>query len=206
MTALLKTKYISPEQYLAMERESLEKHEYFNGEIFQMAGSSNQHNLITTNLIMSLGNQLKKRNCRVYPPDMRVHIPKTGLFTYPDVSVVCGKPEFLPDETLDTLTNPILIVEVLSASTEGYDKGAKFDNYRSLESLREYVLISQDAKKIIRYTKQADGSWVLMDFIGDKTEITLISIDCKLTMDDIYDKVDFEETSEVSNASIKSYR
>ena len=99
----------------------------------------------------------------------------------------------MPDTNLDTLTNPILIVEVLSSSTEGYDKGAKFDNYRSLESLREYVLVSQDAQKVIRYTKQTDGSWILMDFIGEKTEIELFSIDCKLTMDDIYDKVSFEE-------------
>jgi len=193
MTALPKKKYISPEEYLAMERDSLEKHEYFDGEIFQMAGSSNEHNIITSNIIISLGSQLKKRNCQVYSPDMRVHIPKTGLYTYPDISIVCGKTQLLPDANLDTLTNPILIVEVLSSSTEGYDKGAKFDNYRSLESLREYVLVSQDAKKVIRYTKQTDGSWILMDFIGDKTEIELFSIECRLTMDDIYDKVDFEE-------------
>ena len=196
MTALLKKKHISPEQYLAMERESLEKHEYFGGEIFQMAGASEEHNTIAMNTASDLHQQLKKRACKVYQSDMRLFIPKTGLYIYPDITVVCGKPEFLPDETLDTLTNPILIVEILSSSTEGYDKGAKFDNYRSLESLREYMLISQDVKKIIRYTKQADGSWVLMDFIGDKTEITLISIDCKLTADDIYDKVDFEETSD----------
>ncbi len=124
---------------------------------------------------------------------MRVYILKTGLFTYPDVLVVCGKAQFLPDAHLDTLTNPILIVEVLSSSTEGYDKGAKFDNYRSLESLREYVLVSQDAKKIIRYTKQTDRSWNLMDFIGDTTEIALGSIKCSLTMEEIYDKVDFDE-------------
>ena len=161
-----------------------------------MAGASEEHNTIAMNTAGELHQQLKKRACKVYQSDMRLFIPKTGLYTYPDITVVCGKPEFLPDETLDGLTNPILIVEVLSSSTEGYDKGAKFDNYRSLESLREYMLISQDAKKIIRYTKQADGGWVLMDFIGDKTEITLISIDCKLTTDDIYDKVDFEKTSE----------
>lgn len=192
MSALPKKNYVSPEEYLLVERESLEKHEYFDGEIFLMAGASDGHNTITMNTASELHQQLKKRPCKVYQSDMRVHIPKTGLFTYPDVSVVCDKPEFLPDQTLDTLTNPILIVEVLSSSTEGYDKGAKFDNYRSLESLREYVLVSQDAKKVIRYTKQADGSWILMDFIGDKTEIELVSVECKLTMDDIYDKVEFE--------------
>ncbi len=193
MSAKPKPKYITEEEYLEMEDASLEKHEYFDGEIFQMAGASKKHSIITSNIIMSLGSQLKKRNCQVYSPDMRVHIPKTGLYTYPDISVVCGKPEFLPDAHLDTLTNPILIVEVLSSSTEGYDKGAKFDNYRSLESLREYVLVSQDAEKIIRYTKQTNGSWILMDFIGDKTEIELFSIECALTMEDIYDKVSFEE-------------
>lgn len=193
MTALPKKKFISEEEYLTMERESPVKHEYFNGEIFSMAGSSNEHNLITSNIITSLNIQLRKRDCRVYPPDMRVHIPKTGLFTYPDATVVCGKPQFLPDERLDTLTNPILIVEVLSDSTEGYDKGVKFDNYRSLESLREYVLISQNAKRVTRFTKQTDGSWNLTDFIGEKTEIELSSIECLLTTDDIYDKVDFAE-------------
>ncbi len=196
MSAKVKPKYISPEEYLATERESLERHEYFDGEIFQMSGASLKHAEITGNIGASLHTQLKGRNCRALQTDMRVHIPKTGLFTYPDVLVVCGKPELLPDAHLDTLTNPLLIVEVLSASTEGYDKGVKFDNYRSLESLREYVLVSQDSKRVIRYTKQSDGSWNLMDFIGDKTEIELISIECSLTMDDIYDKVDFEEVAD----------
>lgn len=192
MSALPQGKYISPEEYLIAERESLEKHEYFDGEIFQMAGASLKHTEITGNISAGLHGQLKGRSCRVLQSDMRVHIPKTGLFTYPDVLVVCGKPEFLPDTNLDTLINPILIVEVLSSSTEGYDKGAKFDNYRSLDSLREYVLVSQDAKKVMRYTKQTDGSWVLMDFIGDKTEIELVSIECRLTIEDIYDKVEFD--------------
>ncbi len=193
MSALPQRKYISPEEYLTAERESLEKHEYFDGEIFQMAGSSRKHSLIASNVNASLNIQLKSRDCQVHTSDLRVHIPKTGLFTYPDVLVVCGKPQVLPDAYLDTLTNPILIIEVLSSSTEGYDKGVKFDNYRSLESLREYVLVSQDTKRVIRYTKQSDESWNLMDFIGDKTEILLSSIECTLTMDDIYDKVDFEE-------------
>ena len=193
MTALPKRQYISPDEYLTAERDSLEKHEYFDGEIFLMAGSSRKHSLIASNVNASLNVQLKKRDCEVHTSDMRVHIPKTGLFTYPDVLVVCGKPEFLPDKNPDTLTNPILIVEVLSTSTEGYDKGVKFDNYRSLESLREYVLVSQDAKKVMRYTKQSDESWVLMDFIGEKTQIELTSIECSLAMEDIYDKVDFEE-------------
>lgn len=193
MTALPKKDYISPQKYLEIERDSSERHEYYNGEIFQMAGASDEHNTIAMNTASELHQQLKKRQCKVYQSYMRFYIPQTGLFTYPDIIAVCGNPQFLPDEQLDTLTNPTLIVEVLSPTTEGYDKGVKFDNYRSLDSLREYVLISQDTKRIIRYTKQMDGSWILMDFIGDKTEIELISIDCRLTMDDIYDKVVFEE-------------
>ena len=192
MSALPKKEYISPENYLELERGSLEKHEYFDGEIFQMAEASDEHNTIGGNAYASLHFQLKKRPCKAYQSDMRVQIPKTGLYTYPDIAVVCGKSEFLPDGQLDTLTNPILIIEVLSVSTEGYDKGVKFDNYRSLESLREYILISQDTKRVIRYAKQTDGSWNLMDFISDKTEIELTSTECNLTMEDIYDKVEFE--------------
>jgi len=195
MSALPKRKYVSPEEYLATERESLERHAYFDGEIFLMAGASLRHAAIAGNVSAGLHARFKGRDCRVLQSDMRVFVPKTGLYTYPDVLVVCGKPQLLPDEHPDTLTNPILIVEILSASTEGYDKGVKFDNYRSLDSLREYVLISQDAKRVIRYTRQSDGSWILMDFIGDKTGIELSSIECSLTMEDIYDKVDFEEES-----------
>lgn len=193
--ALPQKKYITPEDYLKAERKSLEKHEYFDGEIFQMSGASDKHNTITINTSASLHFQLKRRNCKAYQSDMRVHIPKTGLYTYPDIAVVCGKPEFLSDNHFDTLTNPALIIEVLSDSTEGYDKGVKFDNYRSLDSLREYILISQNSKRVIRYTKQTDGSWVLMDFIGDTTEIELTSIECTLLFEDIYDKVEFDETT-----------
>lgn len=192
MSALPKKDYISPEEYLIAERDSFEKHEYFNGEIFQMAGASEKHIVINGNTFASLHFQLKKRPCKGYQSDMRLHIPATGLFTYPDIAVVCGKSEFLPDGKLDTLLNPILIIEILSTSTEGYDKGVKFDNYRSIESLEEYLLISQDSKRVMRYTKQSDGSWNLMDFIGDATEIELSSIECLLNTSDIYDKVEFD--------------
>jgi Uma2 family endonuclease len=193
MTALPKQKYISPEEYLALERESLEKHEYFNGEIFDMAGTSEEHANISSNINISMGVQLKKRPCKSYQSDLRVHIPATGLYTYPDVLVVCGKPQLLEDAYLDTLTNPVLIVEVLSPSTADYDKGAKFDHYRTIESLREYVLVWQSKKRVARYTKQSDDTWLLRDFISEEAEIILSSIECTLTMDDIYDKVEFAE-------------
>jgi len=192
MTALPKKKYISPEEYLAIERDALERHEYFDGEIFLMAGTSEEHANISSNVNISLGTQLKKRPCKSYQSDLRVHIPATGLYTYPDVIVVCGKPQLARDTYLDTLLNPILIVEVLSPSTADYDKGTKFDHYRSIESLREYVLVWQDKKRVARYTKQDDGSWLLHDFIGEDAEVVLTSIDCSLSIEDIYDKVDFD--------------
>ncbi len=193
MSAKPKQKYISPEEYLAIERDSLERHEYFDGEIFLMAGTSEEHANISSNVNISLGTQLKKRSCKSYQSDLRVHIPATGLYTYPDVIVVCGKPQLLEDDYLDTLLNPDLIVEVLSPSTADYDKGTKFDHYRTIDSLKEYVLVWQDKKRVARFTKQTDGGWTLNDFIGEEAEIVLSSINCKLLMEDIYDKVDFDE-------------
>ncbi len=193
MNALPKTQYISEEEYLTMEEVSPVKHEYFNGEIFQMAGASDNHNTIAMNIAADLHQQLKKRDCKVYQNDMRLYIEKEEIYTYPDVMVVCGKPEIKKYKGLDNILNPVLIVEVLSDSTADYDKGAKFEQYRTIETFKEYLLVSQDAKQLTRYTKQSDGSWNLMDFIGDKTNIELFSINCKLTIDDIYDKVDFED-------------
>ena len=193
MTALPKRQFISEEDYLTMEEVSPVKHEYFDGEIFQMAGASDEHNTIAMNIAAELHQQLKKRPCKVYQNDMRLYVEKEGIYTYPDVMVVCGKPEIKKYKNLDNILNPVLIVEVLSPSTADYDKGAKFEQYRTIESFKEYLLVSQDAKQITRYTKQTNGSWILMDFIGDKTEIELSSIECSLAMEDIYDKVDFEQ-------------
>lgn len=193
MSALPQKKYISEEDYLTMEAVSPVKHEYFDGEIFQMAGASERHNNVAGNIYSELHSQLKKRTCKVYQNDMRLYIEKEGIYVYPDVLVVCGKPEIKKYKGLDNILNPILIIEVLSESTADYDKSTKFEQYRTIESFREYLLVSQHAKQIIRYTKQSDGSWNLMDFIGDKTEIELVSIECTLTMDDIYDKVEFED-------------
>ncbi len=191
MTTLPRKQYISPEEYLVMERVSPVKHEYFKGEIFQMAGTTERHAAVSSNINVSLGSQLKKRPCKTYQSDLRVHIPATGLYTYPDVVVVCGRPSLADKVYLDTLLNPVLIVEVLSPSTADYDRGAKFDHYRTIESLREYLLVWQDKKRVARYTKRDDGSWILNDFIGDDADIELNSIGCSLSMEDIYDKVDF---------------
>lgn len=193
MRPLSKRKYISPEEYLEFERADPDKHEYFNGEIFAMAGSSYEHAIITSRINTSLNVQIKNRRCESTSADLRVHVPATGLYTYPDIVVVCGKPHFLPDAFLDTLLNPILIIEVLSFSTADYDMGAKFDHYRTIESLKEYVLVWQDKKRVARYVKRDDGSWLLNDFIGDDAEVDLSSIECTLLMRDIYDKVDMNE-------------
>ena len=196
MLAQPKQKYISEEEYLEMEEVSPVKHEYFDGEVFQMAGASYEHNVAAGNIYASLHLQLRRRDCVPFQNDMRLFVEKSGLYTYPDVMVVFGKPEIKKYKGLDNVLNPIVIVEVLSPSTSDYDKGAKFEQYRTIESLREYVLIWQDKKRVARYTKQTDGSWLLRDFIGEEVEIALSSIECSLTMDDIYDKVEFEEQPE----------
>jgi Uma2 family endonuclease len=190
MSALPQRRKISVGDYLVMERVSPVKHEYFNGEISQMAGASEEHAVISANITISIGSQLKDRPCKTYTSDMRVHIPATGLFTYPDVTVTCEKSAMLDDSYLDTLLNPTLIVEVLSPSTEAFDKGDKFDHYRSIESFREYLLVWQDKRRVARYTKSDNNSWVLTDFIGDEALIELSSIGCVLSMSDIYSKVD----------------
>ncbi|HQU91156.1 MAG TPA: Uma2 family endonuclease [Pyrinomonadaceae bacterium] len=190
MTALPTKKYISPEEYLAAEREALEKHEYLNGEIFAMAGAKAAHVEICSNLNISIGSQVRDKNCRSYQSDLRVHLPTTGLYTYPDLIVVCGKIELVPDGYLDTLLNPTLIIEVLSPSTADYDRGAKFDHYKTIDSLKEYVLVWQDKKRVARHTRLDDDSWVLTDFIGDGSDIHLASIGCVLSMADIYAKVE----------------
>ncbi len=193
MSAIPKQNYITEEEYLDLEELSETKNEYFNGEIFAMSGASFNHIICTGNINASLNNQLKKRDCRVLNSDMRVLIKKTGLYTYPDTTVVCGKSELKKHKGLETLLNPTVIVEVLSPTTADYDKGAKFEHYRTINSLQEYILVWQDKKRVARYTKQTDNSWLLTDFIGEDAKIELKSIECQITMDDIYDKVEFIE-------------
>ena len=192
MPAQPKQKYISEEEYLEMEAVSPVKHEYFDGEVFQMAGASYRHNVAAGNIYASLHLQLRKRDCVPFQNDMRLFVEKSRLYTYPDVMVVCGKPEIKKYKGLDNLMNPTLIVEVLSPTIADYDKGAKFDHYRTIESLREYILVWQDKKRVARYTKRTDGSWTLNDFIGEDAEIELISIGSRLAIEDIYDKIDFD--------------
>ncbi|MFZ3048696.1 MAG: Uma2 family endonuclease [Desulfatirhabdiaceae bacterium] len=186
MTTKPDTRY-TPEEYLKAERESPHKNEYYNGEIFAMAGASRKHNLIVVSIASGLYQQLRNRKCDVFSGDMRVKVSATGLFTYPDVAVVCG-PSMFDDSLDDTLLNPDMIIEVLSKSTEAYDRGAKFQNYR-LPSLSEYVLVHQEATHVELYTRLPDRSWRFTEFLDSNVEFELRSIGCRLKLGDIYEKV-----------------
>jgi Uma2 family endonuclease len=177
---------LTEEEYLSFERSSNVRHEYLSGQIYAMAGATREHNLITGNVAGELRTQLKGKSCETYSSDMRVRVPRSGQYTYPDVVVVCGAPQFLDDQA-DTLLNPLLIIEVLSSSTEAYDRGEKFREYRSIESFSEYVLISQAKQSADHFTKVND-IWTIQEV---EQEIRLVTIPCLLTFSEIYERVDF---------------
>jgi Uma2 family endonuclease len=180
---------LTPAEYLAFERQQTDaKHEYLHGQITAMSGASREHNLIVGNAFASLHAQLRGRDCEVYSNDMRVHIPATGLYTYPDITALCGGPGFEGDQ-FDTLLNPLVIIEVLSASTEAYDRGAKFAHYRSIESLQAYVLIAQDRPHIELFERGTDGRWVLSEAKGLESRLGLETLDCVLELSEVYDRV-----------------
>lgn len=182
--------YVTPEQYLAIERAAAGKSEYHAGRMFLMAGATEAHVLITTNLGMTLGMQLRERPCRTYTTDLRLKVSEAGLYTYPDVMVVCGTPSF-EDERRDTLLNPTLIVEVLSPSTETYDRGNKFEFYSRLESLREYLLVSQDRCCVDHFIRESkEDPWQHQELDGAETILELSSIGCQIPLSEIYLKVD----------------
>jgi Uma2 family endonuclease len=182
--------FLTPEQYLEIERKAEYKSEYFEGEMFAMAGAREAHNLIVGNLIGQIHAQLRSGPCRVYPSDMRVRVSATGLYTYPDIVVACEAPRFLDGER-DTLLNPTLIVEVLSPSTEAYDRGRKFGHYRSIESLAEYLMVSSERIGAELFTRQTDGGWLLTASGDLKDTINLSATGCRLALADLYAKVEF---------------
>ena len=178
----------TPQEYLAIERNSQQKNEYFNGEIFAMGGASERHNLIVGNVFATLHTQLRGKPCKVYSSDMRVKVSRTGLYTYPDIVALCDEAQF-DDEQQDTLVNPTVIIEVLSKSTEGYDRGEKFTQYRKIDSLIEYVLIAQDKQRIEPFRRQPDNQWLILPEISEPQEkLNLLSIQCTLLVADVYDK------------------
>jgi Uma2 family endonuclease len=199
----LKASFITVEEYLAREREAEYKSEYFNGEIFAMAGASRPHNLIVSNICGEFYIQLKNRTCSVYPSDMRLKVSATGLYTYPDVMVTCGEERF-DDDNEDTLLNPILIIEVLSKSTERQVRGAKFEHYSKLASLREYLLVAQNRPRLELFTKQSPGRWLLAEFESLDDVVVLTSINCELALKDIYLKVNFPEADKLREQAQKS--
>lgn len=187
MSAVLTQTRYTAEEYLTLERSSPIKSEFHDGRIYAMTGASRKHNLITVNIAGELRNQLKKRRCEAYGRDMRVKAAESHSYHYPDIVVVCGEPQF-EDAHVDTLLNPTLLIEVLSPSTEAYDRGGKFAHYRKIPTLREYLLVSQDQPSIERYVRQGDV-WVLSEAAGLDALMPLDSIGCALSLGEVYDKV-----------------
>lgn len=176
-------------EYLEIERAAGHKSEFFDGEMFAMSGGSPMHSLIAGNLVTAFNNALKGR-CRPFNSDLRIKVEETGLFAYPDVSVVCGSLQTMEGAD-DVLVNPTLIAEVLSDSTEAYDRGKKFENYRKIPSLREYLLVSQKEPVVERFTKQANGDWLLHEVSGMESSVELVSLELTLELSDIYANVEF---------------
>jgi Uma2 family endonuclease len=193
--------YLTPTEYLAFERQSDVKHEYFRGELFAMSGASRQHVRISVNVTAWLAGQLKGQRCELFNSDMRVKVSPTGLYTYPDASVVCGRPRF-EDKELDVLLNPTVIVEILSKSTEAYDRGEKFAQYRTLDTLTDYLLLSQDRPLIERFTRQPDGVWLFTESAGLDAVMPIESIQCQLPLVEVYDRVEFDQTPPVPKLSV----
>ncbi len=199
MSNALKTR-LTPDEYLAIERAADRKSEYWNGEMFALAGASERHGAIVANLVGELRAALKGRPCKVYANDLRLQVAPTGLHTYPDVLVICGSPDF-SDDVKDMIRNPKLIVEVLSPSTEDYDRGRKFAHYRTLPSLVEYLVVAQNRPAVERYTRELESPerpgprWVLTDTSGLEGFVHLVSIDADLALREVYDKVELGPAS-----------
>ncbi len=189
MTMLVKPQ-LTAQEYLERERAAEHRSEYWAGEMFAMAGASEAHNRIVTNVSGELRAQLKSRPCKTYSSDMRVKVEATGLYTYPDVVVVCGVARF-EDDYRDTLLSPTVIVEVLSPSTEAYDRGEKFAHYRRIPSLTDYLLAAQDKVRVEHFVRQPDGQWLLSEVSDLHGSLAIASVDCTLQIAEVYDKVDF---------------
>jgi len=185
--------FLTPEQYLEIERQAEFKSVYYQGEMFAMAGAREVHVTIVGNLFAQLHQQVRARPCRAWVADLRVRV-SPELYTYPDVVVVCGEPQFLND-TRDTLLNPNLIVEVLSPYTEAYDRGLKFEHYRSLPSVSQYLTVASDRVSAERFTRQPSGAWLLTAVSHLEDSLELESVGCRLALADVYEKVDLTQTA-----------
>ncbi len=195
------TRY-TPEEYLALERHAEFKSEYIDGRIVAMTGASAPHVTIVGNVSAELRARLRGGPCRAYASDMRLQIGGGRRYTYPDVVVACGEQKFL-DGVLDTLTNPVLIVEVLSPSTEAYDRGEKSQHYRTIESLQEYVLVAQDRVSVERFVRQGKF-WILATFSDLDEEVELTSVGCSIPLREIYENVDFPAPAAAAEADAQA--
>jgi Uma2 family endonuclease len=191
MSTQAKGRY-SLEEYFELERTSEERWEYFNGEVFCMSGVSKNHGELESNLNLTFRLALRGRDCHVYPANIRVKVPAASPYRYPDLSVLCDEPVFEKIGGVDALTNPVVIVEILSPSTEAYDRGDKFTYYKSISSLREYVLVAQHRPHITHYVKEAGEKWKYEELNELGSELALPSIDCVLALSEVYRNVTFE--------------
>jgi Uma2 family endonuclease len=184
---------LTPAEYLAIERAAERKSEFFNGEMFAMAGASVEHNLIKDNSIAELSFKLKGGPCRTLSSDQRILVKKMGPYTYPDIVIVCGQIERDAMDR-DSLTNPVAVIKITSPSTEHYDCGAKFRSYQQIPSLKEYILIAQDEPVCERLVRQSDGSWALVSFVGLDATLTFATIHAEIPLADVYAGVEFPQT------------
>ena len=180
--------FLTAPDYLAWERQQETRHEYLNGQIFAMTGASRAHNVLCGNMFATLHSQLRGKPCEVYANDMRVKVSVTGMYTYPDLVAACGEPRF-EDQAVDTLLNPILIIEILSDSTERYDRGAKFTHYRSLPSLQDYLLVSQTECRVEHYARQPGNHWLLTEYQDFHDRIDLNRLGSQLTLSEVYERI-----------------
>lgn len=190
MSAAPKQKY-TLEEYLELDANSEERWEYWDGEIFSMSGVSNEHNQIEINSIYQFRRRLEGRKCYLFAANMRIKVPSFPPYRYGDVTALCGTPQFEKIGGVDVLTNPSLIIEVLSASTEAYDRGDKFTNYKSIPTLSEYLLIAQHRPHVSQFIKQSDGSWLNLEFNTLDDVLKVVTLECELKLSEIYQDVTF---------------
>lgn len=196
MSALPKHRY-TLEEYFALELSTNERFEYFDGEVFSMSGVNEQHAQIEVNLAISLGGLLRRRECRFFPANMRIKVPASPPYRYADSSALCGTPVFEKIGGVDVLTNPQLIIEILSESTEKYDREIKFKNYKSIESFREYLLISQESAFIHHFIKQNEKFWMQTEYDNLADEINFATLDCTITLGEIYEGLELSDPQEI---------
>jgi Uma2 family endonuclease len=185
---------LTEEQYLEIERAAEFKSEFYAGEMFAMSGGTTSHARLQRNVLVEVTNRLPQ-TCEAFGSDLRVKAVATGLYTYPDVSIICGSAIYA-DKRKDTITNPTVLVEVLSPSTEAYDRGRKFQHYQTIPSLKEYLLVSQTEMRVERFTRAGDDSWMLRSYTGKDAALPIEAVGIVVPLEAIYQRVEFEETSE----------